>query len=213
MNRRFIVPIMAVVSAGVIVPGIGCGAPQVDVVEVKLPEPVAVEVAAPPLPAPAAPPAVPVATGNTTLKGRRVMIPGELEFDSGKATLKQNPKTKECLGELVAFIKANRQITKLEVQGHTDNIGPEDLNQKLSQARAEAVAAALVAAGIDPRRIASKGYGSTVDYKDHGGKVIPNDTAAHRAMNRRVEYHVLQLDGQDWTEPAEDAARPGSSRQ
>jgi hypothetical protein len=108
------------------------------------------------------------------------------------------------LGELVAFFQANAQVTKLEVQGHTDNVGAEDMNQKLSQARAESVMAALVAKGIDAGRLSAKGFGSSVDYRDHG-KDIPNDTPAHRAMNRRVEFHVLQLNNQDWAAPPEDA--------
>jgi outer membrane protein OmpA-like peptidoglycan-associated protein len=217
MNRKFIVPIVAVVTAGFIVPVIGCGGevkaevktPPVPTVEVVAPPPPPVPVVVapppPPPPPPPAPPPPPVATGKIKLHGRRVVIPGELEFDTGKATLKQNPKTKMLLGELVAFFQANPQVTKLEVQGHTDNVGNEDFNVKLSQDRADSVAAGLKAAGVDAGRIVTKGFGSSVDYKDHG-KDIPNDSDKHRAMNRRVEFHVLQLGGQDWAAPPEDAA-------
>ncbi len=203
MNRKFIVPIIAVMSAGFVVPVVGCGGGEVKVVappppEVKVevppppPPPVAAVVVAPPPPAPPPPPPMPVATGKIKLKGKRVILPGELEFDTGKATLKTGKKTQMLLSELVDFFKANPQITLLEVQGHTDNVGAEDMNQKLSQDRADSVMAGMVAAGIDSSRLRSKGFGSTVDYKDHG-KDIPNDTAAHRAMNRRVEFHIIKL--------------------
>ena len=136
-----------------------------------------------------------------------MIIPGELEFNLGKADLKTNAKTKLLFAELVEFFAKNPQITKLEVQGHTDNTGNEDANVKLSQARAESVMAAMVTAGIDSSRIVAKGFGSSVDFRDHG-KDIPNDTPAHRAMNRRVEFHILQLGGQDWAAPPEDAPPP-----
>ena len=131
------------------------------------------------------------------------MIPGELEFDTGKATLKKNAKTKMLVAELVAFFQANPQVTRLQVEGHTDNVGNADFNQKLSQERADSVQAELAAAGVDTGRMVSKGFGSTVDYREHG-KDIPNDTDKHKAMNRRVEFHVLQLGGADWAAPPED---------
>jgi OOP family OmpA-OmpF porin len=216
MNRKFIVPIVAVMSAGFAVPVAGCGGGEVKVVAppppavtVDVPPPppppvATVAVVTPPPPPPPAAPPPPVATGKIKLRGRRVIIPGELEFDTGKATLKTGKKTTDLLNELIGFFKANAQVTLLEVQGHTDNVGPEDFNQKLSQQRAESVMAALVAAGIDSGRLQAKGFGSSVDYKDHG-KDIPNDTPAHRAMNRRVEFHVLKLGGQDWAAPPEEA--------
>jgi outer membrane protein OmpA-like peptidoglycan-associated protein len=77
------------------------------------------------------------------------------------------------------------------------------MNQKLSQARAEAVVAGLVAAGIDAGRLDSKGFGSSEGFLVHG-KPTPNDTVAHKAMNRRVEFVVLRLGDTDWNPPAAD---------
>lgn len=65
--------------------------------------------------------------------------------------------------------------------GHTDNIGSEKYNQKLSERRASSVANYLISKGISPDRITTKGMGET-DPK------VPNDTEAHRAENRRVEF-------------------------
>jgi outer membrane protein OmpA-like peptidoglycan-associated protein len=70
--------------------------------------------------------------------------------------------------------------SKLIVEGHTDNVGSDEFNLKLSQRRADAVKNYLVAKGIDAGRIAAQGYGETVP-------IASNDTEEGRAINRRVE--------------------------
>ena len=73
----------------------------------------------------------------------------------------------------------------LEVQGHTDNIGTEEFNQALSESRAMAVRNALVARGIEPERLKTKGFGFTIP-------VSPNDTEEGRALNRRTVFKILR---------------------
>ena len=75
----------------------------------------------------------------------------------------------------------------IELRGHTDSnnsTGDPQYNQKLSQARAEAVRDAMIAAGIDGSRISAKGYGESVP-------VATNDTAEGRQKNRRTEFVIL----------------------
>lgn len=82
--------------------------------------------------------------------------------------------------ELVAqMLKASPQL-KLEVGGHTDNVGTPESNQKLSDARAKSVAASLVKFGVEPVRLTAKGYGQASPIAD-------NRTEEGRAKNRRVE--------------------------
>jgi len=84
------------------------------------------------------------------------------------------------LKEIAATLKQHPEL-KIEVQGHTDNVGKPDANLKLSQARADAVKQALTTEyGINPSQLTSKGYGDTKPATD-------NKTAEGRANNRRVE--------------------------
>ena len=79
---------------------------------------------------------------------------------------------------------------KIEVQGHTDNVGGDDYNQKLSQGRADAVKAWLVAHAIPAHRITTRGYGRQQP-------IATNDSDEGRAKNRRVEIAKgrLQVNG------------------
>jgi OOP family OmpA-OmpF porin len=69
--------------------------------------------------------------------------------------------------------------------GHTDNVGGENYNLKLSTERAESVRNALIAIGIDANRLTAKGYGASQP-------IAPNDTEEHRALNRRTEMIVIE---------------------
>ena len=71
---------------------------------------------------------------------------------------------------------------KIEVQGHSDSRGNDQMNLELSQARAETVASYLVGLGVESSRITARGYGETMF-------IAENDTKAGRAANRRVEIH------------------------
>ncbi|MEI6854382.1 MAG: OmpA family protein, partial [Bacteroidota bacterium] len=72
----------------------------------------------------------------------------------------------------------------IEISGHTDNVGKENDNQLLSEARAKAVMDYFVRKGINPTRLTYKGYGSTQP-------IAPNTTDEGRAKNRRVEMKVI----------------------
>ncbi|MDX2059853.1 MAG: OmpA family protein [Gemmatimonadales bacterium] len=99
-------------------------------------------------------------------------------FASGKADLQ--PESRPVLKEIAGTLKQHPTL-KVLIEGHTDNVGTPAANLALSDARAAAVKAALVAEyGADAARIVTKGFGDTVP-------AAPNTTAAGRAQNRRVE--------------------------
>ena len=93
-------------------------------------------------------------------------------------------------------------MTKLRVEGHTDNTGNADHNLKLSQERADAVATWLESHGVDKGRIVTKGFGATVP-------LVANDTKDHKAMNRRTVFHIAELNGS--TIPASETGTAGAS--
>jgi OmpA-OmpF porin, OOP family len=162
------------------------------------PAPVPVVVAPPPPPAAPAPKPI-IAVGKAKIEGNKVKIPGELEFDVDKATLKDTPQTKDILNTLVEFMKENKSVTKLRIEGHTDNSGTPAHNKQLSQDRADAVAKYLGEHGCEKTRLTTVGFGDTKPE-------VANDTKENKAKNRRTEFHVDELDGKH-----QDAATTASS--
>lgn len=103
-------------------------------------------------------------------------------FDFNKATLK--PESFVELDKVVAFLKENATV-EIEIEGHTDSVGPDDRNLTLSQNRSQSVVDYLVSKGIDSNRLKAKGFGESKP-------IDTNDTDAGRANNRRVEFTVLK---------------------
>lgn len=111
-------------------------------------------------------------TGSVALEG--------ITFDTGKAAIE--PDSKAVLDEIGALLARDGNL-RLEIQGHTDNVGSPTDNLALSQKRAEAVKAYLVAAHfIEADRLTTAGFGDTRSVAD-------NATEEGRARNRRVELH------------------------
>ena len=134
--------------------------------------PVPVVVAPPPAPAPAPAPAT-VAT--------KVTYAADAFFDFDKSVLK--PEGKAKLDDLVGKIK-DINLEVIIAVGHTDSVGSDAYNQKLSVRRSEAVKAYLVSKGIEKNRVYTEGKGEKQPVAD-------NKTAEGRAKNRRVEIEVV----------------------
>ncbi|SFS21491.1 Outer membrane protein OmpA [Granulicella pectinivorans] len=101
-------------------------------------------------------------------------------FDTGKYTLKQN--TQISLAKVAGILQAYPGL-KLQVEGYTDSVGSDELNQKLSENRAGAVKDFLVTQGVSINNITAAGYGKSKPVADNG-------TAAGRQQNRRVQLVV-----------------------
>lgn len=100
-----------------------------------------------------------------------------ITFDTGKATIKD--ESMPIIDQMVDLMQTNADL-KVEIQGHTDNVGKPEANKKLSDERANAVKKALVDKGISADRMSAIGYGDTKPVAD-------NQTEEGRAQNRRVE--------------------------
>ena len=106
-----------------------------------------------------------------------VITIGDVLFDTGRAEMKSGAE--RSMDKLVTFLKENPQRQAV-VEGFTDSVGSESMNQDLSRRRAEAVRGALVIRGVEAGRVATEGYGEAYP-------VAGNDSAGGRQMNRRVE--------------------------
>jgi outer membrane protein OmpA-like peptidoglycan-associated protein len=103
-------------------------------------------------------------------------------FDFGKATLREESIPE--LEKLMEFMALNKNV-KIEIGGHTDNIGSHEDNMALSRARAKAVLDFLGEHEVETDRLKFKGYGETVPVAD-------NDTEENRQKNRRIEFKILE---------------------
>ncbi|MCZ2477691.1 OmpA family protein [Aquirufa antheringensis] len=117
---------------------------------------------------------VPLVKGNTATINN-------LFFDLGKATLK--PESEPELKRILQVMNENKNLV-IEISGHTDNTGSDEINNKLSLERANAVKENLLKGGIDQARIKTKGYGKSKPKAD-------NATEEGRQINRRVEIEIL----------------------
>ena len=103
-------------------------------------------------------------------------------FEFGKATLR--PESYPELNRLSTFFKGNTKMIT-EISGHTDNVGSDEVNNKLSQERADVVRNYLLTQGVSAERLTAKGYGKNKPK-------VANDTLENQAINRRVEFEILK---------------------
>lgn len=116
------------------------------------------------------------------------LLPGDavvlqnIQFKFNSSSLTEDSHTGILM--LVDFLRRNPEL-KVELAGHTDDVGSASYNKKLSADRAEVVRQALVDNGIEESRLTAKGYGSIKP-------LVPNDSEEHRALNRRTEMIIIE---------------------
>lgn len=122
-------------------------------------------------------------TSSVSVTNKRINIKKQIHFETNSAEIKLDSHT--LMNEIAEVLLTNPSITKVEIQGHTDNKGKADYNVTLSQERAESVRRFLIEAGVEGSRLEAKGFGPKAP-------LAPNITAAGRAKNRRVEFHIVE---------------------
>jgi outer membrane protein OmpA-like peptidoglycan-associated protein len=105
---------------------------------------------------------------------------GDVLFEFGRAEIK--PAAQNAIGKLANYLNQHPDRRVL-IEGFTDSVGSDQANLTLSQRRSQAVADALRAHGVDPARVATRGYGEAYP-------VASNSSTSDRAMNRRVEVYI-----------------------
>jgi outer membrane protein OmpA-like peptidoglycan-associated protein len=113
-----------------------------------------------------------------------VLTLDDVLFDTGKAELKAG--SQRVIDQIAHFLDENPE-RQVQVEGFTDSQGPDEYNQRLSQRRADAVAAAIVQRGVEAERVRALGYGEEFP-------VASNANAGSRQLNRRVEIVVSNGD-------------------
>lgn len=116
------------------------------------------------------------------LKAGESIVLDNIQFQSGRSILLDESYT--TLDKVVNVLEENPNI-KVEISGHTDSSGSLELNQRLSENRAKAVADYLISKGVSKDKITSKGYGPSMP-------IETNTTKEGRAKNRRVEFKILE---------------------
>lgn len=125
---------------------------------------------------------LPVAKDAKLVKVKEKFAFSNIYFATGKAEL--TPAADAALNQIYGILKDHPEL-KVEISGHTDNLGGRAKNLKLSQARAESVVNWLVAKGIPASQMVAKGYGPDQP-------VASNKTKAGREQNRRIEVTVIE---------------------
>jgi outer membrane protein OmpA-like peptidoglycan-associated protein len=110
------------------------------------------------------------------------MVFNNITFETNSAEL--NVESYAELNRLLSFMERNPEL-KIEISAHTDDVGSNEYNFRLSDKRAESVVKFLVNNNVDKNRVLSKGYGELKP-------LVPNDSDENRAKNRRVEIKVIE---------------------
>ncbi len=112
----------------------------------------------------------------------KVTVLEGINFDFNKATLK--PEGKAILDKDALLLSEDGTLD-VSIEGHCDIVGSDEYNQKLSEARARSVFEYFLSKGISGDRMKTVGYGRM-------RPIVPNDTEANRAKNRRVEINIIK---------------------
>ncbi len=120
-------------------------------------------------------------TVTQTKRGAVITSDERILFETGKSDITNNG---QVFIDRVAKIIRDKTKANVSIEGHTDNVGSQDLNQRLSERRAASVMQALTAKGVARSRVTMKGYGMTKPVADNG-------TPDGRQANRRTEIIVL----------------------
>jgi outer membrane protein OmpA-like peptidoglycan-associated protein len=121
----------------------------------------------------------------------QIFIQGKIVFDTGSAKINKFGESEKVLKELLKFALEHPEVTRIRIEGHTDDRGEDTKNEELSAQRSLAVCNWLVDHEVSHLRLLAVGFG---ERKPLG----PNELDEGRAENRRTEFHVAEVDGKPY---------------
>jgi outer membrane protein OmpA-like peptidoglycan-associated protein len=130
-------------------------------------------------------------TPRVVVTEEAIEINDVIHFEFAKADIR--PESFDLMDEIASVVLAHPELLKIRVEGHTDSVGDDISNLKLSQARAESVVRYLSQSGVEPDRLDPVGFGEM-------RPIDTNDTDDGRAHNRRVEFIIVKRDRTQHTE-------------
>ncbi|HEX4459925.1 MAG TPA: OmpA family protein [Polyangia bacterium] len=123
------------------------------------------------------------AAGTIAITGGKIELPEAIQFEEGSDRL--IARSQSLVERVAEKMKANPQVKRIRIEGHTDDVGSPKKNLELSQLRAEAVRAFMIRKGVEADRLQAVGYGDT-------HPIDKRKTAEARAKNRRVEFIIVE---------------------
>jgi OOP family OmpA-OmpF porin len=133
-------------------------------------------------------------TTKVKVKGNQLVIPGRVTFDAGTPTFTANAGNEDLIGEVRLYLNETAKVTRLRIEGHTDNQLAEAEALQLSGQRASMVKQWLINAGVNPGRLLAVGFGQT-------RPIANNADAEGRAKNDRIEFRIAEIDGKPYLSP------------
>jgi outer membrane protein OmpA-like peptidoglycan-associated protein len=118
----------------------------------------------------------------------RVYIEGKIVFETGSDRIQKFGGSEKVMQTLLQFMIDHPEVTRMRVEGHTDDLGDEEKNNELSAKRALAVCNWLVDHGVSHLRLIAVGFGESKP-------MAPNEMEMGRSENRRTEFHVAEVNG------------------
>jgi OOP family OmpA-OmpF porin len=138
-----------------------------------------------PEPPPPEPEPEPEPPPTVVVTKEKIELDRTVQFESGKAVLIED--SEKLLDDVVKVLQEHPEITLIQIEGHTDAVGKDRSNKRLSDKRAAAVKTYLIKHGIGKKRLVAKGFGEAKPVADNG-------TEDGRFKNRRVDLKILKRD-------------------
>jgi outer membrane protein OmpA-like peptidoglycan-associated protein len=128
------------------------------------------------------------------VNGAKLQVPGAIVFQPDSATLARDAGNEAVLSEVKAYLEQSPRVTRLRIEGHTNNLRPAEQSLALSGQRALTVKHWLRENGIRDGRLLAVGFGDTQP-------IASNENAAGQAENERIAFRIAELDGKPYMGP------------